>query len=57
MGFKPNSNALEYGGGHSYNKRAQGGMANERRAEARGLGIPEPNDQMRGHYIPRQVHA
>ena len=53
LGFKPNSNALEYGGGGnhrgSYNERknqhyaqARGlGMpSNDHRAEARGLGMP-----------------
>lgn len=71
LGFKPNSNALEYGGGDPFanNKNRnyadrrignQRGLGNSNYAEARGLGMPEEehlDDARRGHYIPSNARA
>ena len=69
LNFKSSmGNALEYGGGASYQNRSKGGQGNKRAAEARGLAMPEPeysdsrglgymNDQKHGHFIPQHARG
>ena len=58
LGFQPNSNALEYGGGRqTYGQKPYDrGLGNARHAEARGLASTGVMDDDRhGHFIP--THA
>lgn len=64
LGFRANTNALEYGCSQNYNQRQRGGHA-DAQAEARGLGMPTSqarglghvDDSRRGHYIPTNVRG